>query len=129
MIDKVAWVELERGRILSTRSRGRVRYYLPGGKRERGETDLDTLVREIKEELSVDLQPDSATFLGEFSAQADAAPAGVQVRMRCYECRYLGQLRPAAEIAEMAWLGYLGRAFSSPVDQLVFDRLRAAGRL
>jgi 8-oxo-dGTP pyrophosphatase MutT (NUDIX family) len=42
---KVAWIRLEEGRILSTRSRGKEVYYLPGGKREPGESDLDTLDR------------------------------------------------------------------------------------
>jgi 8-oxo-dGTP pyrophosphatase MutT (NUDIX family) len=37
--------------ILSTRSRDKDVYYLPGGKRELGETDVQTLVREIREEL------------------------------------------------------------------------------
>ncbi|GAA4096620.1 NUDIX hydrolase [Nonomuraea soli] len=48
-IDKIAWIHLEHGKILSTRSRGRNAYYIPGGKRDPGESDLDTLVREIEE--------------------------------------------------------------------------------
>lgn len=129
MIDKVAWIELVDGKILSTRSHGRSLYYIPGGKREPGESDLDTLVREIKEELSVDLAPATATFLGAFSAQADASPVGVQVQLRCYECSYTGRLRPAAEIAELVWLRYADRELSSPVDRIVFDHLRQQGRL
>ncbi|MDQ1744910.1 MAG: 8-oxo-dGTP diphosphatase [Pseudonocardiales bacterium] len=129
MIDKVAWIELLDGQILSTRSHGRSRYYLPGGKREAGESDLDTLSREIKEELSVDLLTETAAYLGAFTAQADASPTGVEVRMRCYECSYTGQLQPAAEIAEMAWLRYADRELSSPVDQIIFDHLRRQGRL
>jgi 8-oxo-dGTP pyrophosphatase MutT (NUDIX family) len=37
--------------ILSTKSKGK--YYIPGGKRENGESDEQTLIREIAEELSV----------------------------------------------------------------------------
>ncbi len=48
-IDKIAWIHLEDGKILSTRSRGKDVYYIPGGKREPGETDVDTLTREIDE--------------------------------------------------------------------------------
>ncbi|MFC5833523.1 NUDIX hydrolase [Nonomuraea insulae] len=48
-IDKIAWIHLDDGKILSTRSRGKNAYYIPGGKREPGETDLDTLIREIEE--------------------------------------------------------------------------------
>lgn len=129
MIDKIAWLELADGRILSTRSHGRSRYYLPGGKREPGEEDLDTLTREINEELSVQLLPATARFAGEFHAQADAQPAGVQVRMRCYECAYQGQLHAASEIAELIWLDYADRDLTSPVDQIIFDHLRRQGRL
>jgi len=32
VIDKIAWLHLVDGRILSTRSRGKEVYYLPGGK-------------------------------------------------------------------------------------------------
>jgi 8-oxo-dGTP diphosphatase len=53
LIDKIAWIRLADGKILSTRSRGKDVYYLPGGKREPGETDVQTLVREVREELDV----------------------------------------------------------------------------
>lgn len=36
-IDKIAWIHLENGAILSSRSRGKDVYYIPGGKREPGE--------------------------------------------------------------------------------------------
>ncbi|GLF92911.1 NUDIX hydrolase [Streptomyces yaizuensis] len=129
MIDKIAWIHIVDGRVLSTRSRGRTRYYLPGGKREAGESDLDTLVREIKEELSVDLRRETARFAGEFRAQADAHPDGVEVRMRCYECAHDGEPVPSSEIAEVVWLRYADRRLTSPVDQIIFDRLLSEGRL
>lgn len=45
-IDKIAWIHLEQRRLLTARNAGRDRFYLPGGKREPGESDLETLVRE-----------------------------------------------------------------------------------
>lgn len=123
-IDKVAWIEVDNGRILSTRSHGRSRYYIPGGKREEGEQDLQTLVREIAEELTVDLLPETAAFFGEFQAQADGHPDGVVVRMRCYTCSYRGTPVAAAEIEEVVWLDYSHRHLVSPVDQIIFDQMR-----
>jgi 8-oxo-dGTP diphosphatase len=38
-IDKIAFIETENGQILSTKSKGKSKYYIPGGKRELGETD------------------------------------------------------------------------------------------
>jgi len=130
VIDKIAWLHLHEGHILSTRSRGKNRYYLPGGKREPGETDTQTLLREIEEELTVALDPGSLAYAGTFEAPAHGHPAGVLVRMTCYWApRYTGQLRPAAEIEEVVWLGYGHRPQVSAVDQLIFDWLRAQGLL
>uniref|UniRef100_UPI000AB7DCFD NUDIX domain-containing protein n=1 Tax=Peterkaempfera griseoplana TaxID=66896 RepID=UPI000AB7DCFD len=55
LIDTVAWVRLEGGRILCARSRGKDVFYIPGGKREGTESDLQTLLREVEEELAVAL--------------------------------------------------------------------------
>jgi 8-oxo-dGTP pyrophosphatase MutT (NUDIX family) len=129
MIDKVAWIRLADGRILSTRSRGKDVFYLPGGKREPGESDLQTLVREVAEELTVTVLADTAELFGVFAAQAHGHPAGVEVRMTCYTADYLGVLAPDHEIAEVVWLSYADRPRVSAVDQLIFDRLQAAGQL
>ena len=129
MIDKIAWIHLRDGRILSTRSRGKEVYYLPGGKREPGETDRDTLVREIREELDVAITPESVAAAGTFEAQADGHAAGTLVRMTCYTAEYRGTLKASSEIEEVAWLGYADRGRVSAVDQLIFDHLREAGQL
>ncbi|SIM62484.1 NUDIX hydrolase [Micromonospora cremea] len=128
-IDKVAWILIEDGRVLSTRSRGKDVWYLPGGKREPGETDLDTLRREVAEELSVAVDVAGAVHVGTFTAQAHGHAAGTTVRMTCYRAEHDGELRPANEIAEVAWLGYADRHRTSPVDQVIFDHLLAADLL
>jgi 8-oxo-dGTP diphosphatase len=130
MIDKIAWLHLHDGQLLSTRSRGKDRYYLPGGKREPGETDAQTLLREIQEELTVALDPVSLVYAGTFEAPAHGHPAGVLVRMTCYwASRYTGTLQPAAEIEEVVWLRYRHRPEVSAVDQLIFDWLCEQGLL
>lgn len=129
MIDKIAWLHLHAGHLLSTRSRGKDRYYIPGGKREAGETDAQTLQREIKEELTVDLDPASLAHAGTWEAPAHGHPDGVLVRMTCYTATYAGTLQPAAEIEELVWLTYRHRPEVSAVDQLIFDWLRGQGLL
>lgn len=123
IIDKVAWVRVENGRILCARSTGKDRYYVPGGKREPGETDRETLVREVAEELSVSVRPETIAYFGTFEAQAHGKAEGVVVRMTCYTADYEGTLTPAAEIGEVAWLGYGARDQVSAVTQIIFDRL------
>ncbi|WP_037360852.1 NUDIX hydrolase [Amycolatopsis orientalis] len=129
VIDKIAWIRFDAGKILSTRSRGKDVYYLPGGKREPGETDLQTLVREIDEELAVAITPGSARYFGTFQAPAHGHAAGTAVRMTCYTAGYRGILTPSSEIAEIVWLTYADRARGSPVDQIIFDHLRETGRI
>ena len=124
IIDKLAWIEIKNDRILSTRSTGKSVYYLPGGKRETGESDHEALVREIKEELSVTLIPDTLEYLSTFQAQAHGQPDGVKVKMTCYTGNYRGHLLAASEIEEIVWLTYADREGVPPVDQLIFDWLR-----
>lgn len=128
-IDKIAWIRLEDGRILSTRSRGKDVYYIPGGKREPGETDVQALVREIREELDVAIAPGSAAHAGTFQAQAHGHAAGVDVRMTCYTADYQGTLAPSSEVEELAWLTYADRGRVSAVDQVIFDHLHLNGQL
>jgi 8-oxo-dGTP diphosphatase len=128
-IDKLAWLYVQDGRILCARSRGQEAFYMPGGKREAGETDHAALQREIREELSVDLVPGSLSLAGVFEAQAHGRPAGTAVRTTCYFGDYAGTLKAASEIAELAWLAYADRAKTSEVGYLIFDWLKARGKL
>ncbi|BCJ39024.1 DNA mismatch repair protein MutT [Actinocatenispora thailandica] len=129
VIDKVAWLWLRDGQILSTRSRGKDTYYLPGGKREPGESDVQTLVREIAEELSVDIVAASAVHAGTYQAQAHGHPDGVLVRMTCYTADHAGTPTASSEIEEVRWLGYADRDLVSPVDRIIFADLHRSGRL
>jgi 8-oxo-dGTP diphosphatase len=129
IIDKVAWIHLEGGRILSTRSRGKDTYYLPGGKREPGESDEQCLRREISEELAVALKPGTLRAVGVFEAQAHGHPPGTIIRMSCYAAEFEGRLRASAEIDEFTWLSYADRGRTAPVDQIIFDQLHDRGEL
>jgi 8-oxo-dGTP diphosphatase len=129
LIDTVAWVRIEGGRILCARPRGKDVFYIPGGKREGAESDLETLVREIKEELTVLLDPKTVAHTGTYEAVAPGLPDDVVVRMACYTAEYSGELVPSSEIEEMAWFSYADRDLVPPVDQMLFDDLKAGGGL
>jgi 8-oxo-dGTP diphosphatase len=129
VIDKIAWLHIVDGRILSTRSRGKDVFYLPGGKREPGETDAETLVREIREELAVAITPASIAAAGTFEAQAHGHAAGTVVRMTCFTAEYSGTPEASSEIEEIAWLGYADREKVSAVDKIIFDHLHETGAL
>ena len=50
VIDKIAYIYMQDKKILSSLSKGKDTYYIPGGKREGNETDEETLIREVKED-------------------------------------------------------------------------------
>jgi len=125
LIDKLAWIHIKNKAILSTKTYGKDKYYIPGGKRENGETDAQALYREIKEELSVDIKPDTMELIGIFQAQAHGHPDGTIVKMTCYSADFTGALKEASEIEEIAWLRYSDRDRISEVDKLIFDHLKA----
>jgi len=128
-IDKLAWVRVENGRVLCACSRGKDLYYVPGGKRDPGESDAQALIREVSEELTVRLKPESIAYYGTFQAQAHGKPEGVMVQMTCYTADYEGTLVPASEVAEIAWLSYAERDRVSGAGQLIFDHLKEKGLL
>jgi hypothetical protein len=45
-IDKLAWIELRDKKVLETLSKGKDTWYIPGGKRENGESDEAALVQQ-----------------------------------------------------------------------------------
>jgi 8-oxo-dGTP pyrophosphatase MutT (NUDIX family) len=128
-IDKLAWIHLHEKQLLGARSRGRDAYYLPGGKREPGESDQAALIREIREELAVELVPETIEYVGSFTAQADNKPEGTLVRMTCYSAAFHGTIAASAEIEEVVWLSCKDRDRCSPVVRIILDWLKEKGRI
>ncbi len=123
-IDKIAFIYLKEGKILSTLSKGKDTYYIPGGKRENNETDEETLIRECKEELSIEIIKNSIKYYGTFEAQAHGKAEGVLVKMTCYMADFNGELCADSEIKEIKWLDYSNLDVKiSPVDELIFKDL------
>ena len=123
IIDKIAWIHIVNGQVLCARSKGKDTYYLPGGKREAGETDKETLAREIEEEVSVQIKSETVSYFGSFEAEAHGKAEGVTVKMTCYIADFEGTLAPASEIEELSWLSYKDRDRVSVVTQMIFDKL------
>lgn len=122
-IDKIALIYIKDKKILTTLSKGKDTYYLPGGKREKNEKDEDTLVRECKEELTIDIDVNSIKYYGTFEAQAHGKAEGIIVKMTCYIANFTGKIQPSSEIQEVRWLGYNDLDLISPVDRLIFKDL------
>lgn len=95
----------QRGRILTVRKRGTSRFMLIGGKPEAGESPRLAAVREVREEIGVQIDPGDLELLGMWRAAA-ANEAGHQVHGTVFVARQPMAALPAvrAEIAQARWL-------------------------
>jgi len=123
-IDKLAFIFIKGKKVLVTLSTGKDVWYIPGGKREGKESDIEALTREVKEELSVDLKPETISHYGTFEAQAHGKPIGVKVRMTCYTSDFEGTLKTSNEIRKIDFFDSKIKEPLSPVDYLIFADLK-----
>ncbi|MEQ8391609.1 MAG: NUDIX domain-containing protein [Thalassospira sp.] len=119
VVETANWILRDGAKILSVRSHGRDRFYLPGGKIDPGETARDAIQREISEELGVNLIPGTIRTLGTFAGQGHHQPDGAIVRMTCFTAYYTGELAPSGEIAELRWLTPRERDLMAPMGQKI----------
>ena len=123
VIDKVALIYIRDGKVLSTLEKGKTTYYFPGGKRKDNETDEETLIRECKEELTIDIKSETITYYGTYEAQAHGKEEGVKVKMICYTADFDGEVSPNSEIEKLVWLDYSDMDKISGVDKKIFEDL------
>mmetsp|Transcript_22209 Transcript_22209/g.37096 ORF Transcript_22209/g.37096 Transcript_22209/m.37096 type:complete len:133 (-) Transcript_22209:277-675(-) len=123
-IDKLALIVVSERKTLAARTRGEEIFFTPGGKREPGETDEEALVREIKEELSVDIVTDTIKPFGVFTAQAFGKPEGTMVRITCFTADYVGTPIPGSEIEELRFISTAERNSTTVTGQLILDDLK-----
>ena len=90
-------------RVLVVRKHGSDTFIQPGGKREPGEDALQTLARELHEELGVHVDSSTAIALGSFEDAAVNEP-GRRVQGESFLVSISGTPQVQAEIAELAWI-------------------------
>ncbi|MBE9076825.1 NUDIX domain-containing protein [Romeria aff. gracilis LEGE 07310] len=116
----IAYAVVQEQRLLLVRKRQTTKFMFPGGKYELGESDLDCLQREVKEELGCRIDLSQVSFLGEFVTAAANEPDS-QIVARVYTGPLLGEPVPTNEIEELFWLSRDAAESPSRIAPLVTE--------
>lgn len=124
MIHTSALAHVRDRRLLQARSAGKDIFYMAGGKIDPGETPVQALHREVREELGVDVV--THRELGVFHCEAVGQPPGTRLHMTCFTADLTGDPRPTSEVAELRYFTvseYAAMEHVAPGSMLVFQRL------
>lgn len=129
VIDVSAALIFRAGQLLITQRHAKAHlggcWEFPGGKREAGETFEQCLVREIREELGVEI-----TVGGLFDEVAHTYPEKA-VRLKFFRCTLLAGEPRALDCAAVKWIpksGLDGHQFP-PADARLLEKLKGAAAL
>ena len=103
---------------------------MAGGKIDAGETALQALHREVREELGVGVT--DVSELGVFRAEAYGRPSGTRLHMTCFLAEVTDDPRPSGEIAEFRYFTgseYAAMSEVAPGSLMVFRHLHRLGLL
>lgn len=103
-IHKAGGVLIRDRRFLVTRAYGKDVFVAPGGKLESGETAITALIRELMEEVQVEISAENTEPIGTFHAQA-AGNESKTLEMEVFLVRnWQGEPEPSSEIEEIMWV-------------------------
>jgi DNA polymerase-3 subunit epsilon len=91
------------GRTLLVRKRDSTAFMQAGGKIEPGESALDALIRELREEIGIDVDLDATEYLGSYRAVA-ANEADTVIRAEVFAVTTGQEAVASNEIEELLWL-------------------------
>ena len=103
-IFKAGGILLKDNKLLVTWSQGKDIFFAPGGKIEEGETPEQALIRELYEELHIEIDIESLEKFGIWSANA-AGELETEITMYTYiVTNWIGEINPENEIEEIQWI-------------------------
>lgn len=102
LIEKSAMAVVRGNRLLVVRKEGSRDYLMPGGKPEKGESAVEALRRELREEIGCSVDDYSLALLDRFEDFTSDGKSRVAIDLFAGEIS--GEPRPSSEIEELKWI-------------------------
>ncbi|WP_414052741.1 NUDIX hydrolase [Macrococcus animalis] len=116
-------VEIKDNKLLLVKVRDNEKYYLPGGKIETGESDIESLTREMEEELSVKLDASKFAYLDTIIGPA-YPDTNHDVELRCYTYEGLDTVEKSSEITDVQYMDMSDTTNIAPAVQVLIQKLQ-----
>lgn len=121
-------ITLKDNKLMLAYSNNKKAWYLPGGKVDQGENSLQSLKREIEEELMIALDPERLSFYCHITAPAYGEIPVVIMEQDCFIYDLQEEINPSNEIGDVRYFSraeYLKEQFQVVGVLMVFDQLEA----
>lgn len=121
---------INQDKILLAYSKNKQAWYLPGGKIDPGETPVQSLVREIEEELQVVLSASELRFCFHISAPAFGEAGHIIMEQDCFLGPVSAQYKASSEVGAIRFFSLEAYTMQAPVVPgvlIAFKQLQAAG--
>ena len=126
-IEHVSLLDIKNKKLLLCLTTGRDEWQLPGGKPENGETEEQTLIRECKEEICIDIKPDTIRHFETITGEINTKNGRMPVRIKIYTADFDGQIIPDNEIREAKYLSYDEIDHTSDMGWKYLKKLKTKG--
>jgi mutator protein MutT len=103
-IHKTAGILIKDKKLLVEKSTNKEFYIAPGGSIEPGETPKQALVRELKEEFTIDTKEEDFTEFGVFTAEAAGQPGRIVEMTVFIVNKWEGIPTPDNEVEHILWI-------------------------
>lgn len=116
----VAYAVVDNHQLLTVRKKNTHKFMFPGGKFQAGENAEAAIYREVREELSCEIDPKTFSTLGEFATIA-ANEANTQLVATVFQGGLVGTPVASNEIAELQWIPIMAEEYGLELAPLLTD--------